>query len=338
MALGSRLRHRGCRALLSRGARWSWASTRAVYGGGWQSDRLSLCASRRWPQPRVQEDLDTHPQEAGPRRPRGGGRAARARPARGSQFVFQALRLRHPQAHGPVSLSARRPPQGTLPRPGGHSATCASTSRLSPEPPHPPARGQHRAGMGFGSTAGGRCPPGCPAGGQRLPVANKCPVVPPVLLVSVISWGPPTSQICSQGRCRELPGLLPRAGLGEGPVGLRGSTKCQALRSGSVAPRVSWALRESGSPWAAESRKGAQGCLGAAGARPVLRGRRQAGGLALHPNTRSPQALCRAPAAGPLSSPASPALAPLPPVPQATPPCGPTWPYSEKGEVAELTG
>lgn len=190
----------GVGALLSRGARWSWGSTRAVYGGGWQSDRLSLCASRRWPQPRVQEDLDTHPQEAGPRRPRGGGRAARACPARGSQFVFQALRLRHPQAHGPVSLSARRPPQGTLPRPGGHRATCASTSRLSPEPSHPPSRGQHRAGMGFGSTAGGRCPPGCPAGGQRLPVANKCPVVPPVLLVSVISWGPPT-----------LPDLFPRA-------------------------------------------------------------------------------------------------------------------------------
>lgn len=208
VTLGSRLRHRGCRALLSRGARWSWASTRAVYGGGWQSDRLSLCASRRWPQPRVQEDLDTHPQEAGPRRPRGGGRAARARPARGSQFVFQALRLRHPQAHGPVSLSARRPPQGTLPRPGGHSATCAS--RLSPEPPRPPARGQHRAGMGFGSTAGGRCPPGCPAGGQRLPVANKCPVVPPVLLVSDFLGSPhpprsvPKGDVGNcQGSCRE---------------------------------------------------------------------------------------------------------------------------------------
>ena len=145
----------------------------------------------------------------------------------------------------------------------------------------PPARGQPRAGMGFGSTAGGQCLPGCPAGGQRLPAANKRPVVPAHSAgPSVISWGSPQpSQICSQGQCRELPGLLPRAGLREGPIGLRGSTKCQALRSGSVAPRVSWALRESGSPWAAESRKSAQGCLGAAGARPVLRGRRQAGGF-----------------------------------------------------------
>ncbi|XP_022262020.1 selenocysteine-specific elongation factor isoform X5 [Canis lupus baileyi] len=56
-----------------------------------------LC--NRWPRPRVQEDPDAHPQEAGPSWPRGssqaggGGRAARACTTRGPQPVFQALCL-----------------------------------------------------------------------------------------------------------------------------------------------------------------------------------------------------------------------------------------------------
>ena len=128
----------GVLALWGSGGPGQCWGVRAPSGGSLQSrgpDGVTGSSSvpRRWPEPRVQEDPDVRPQEAGPSRPgrgsqaRGGG-AAGARPARGPQPVLQALRLRRPQAHGPVSLSARRPP-----RPGQASV---------PDVPPPPGAPQ----------------------------------------------------------------------------------------------------------------------------------------------------------------------------------------------------
>ena len=163
---------------------------------------------RRWPEPRVQEDPDVRPQEAGPCWPgrgsqAGRGGAAGARPARGPQPVLQALRLRRPQAHGPVSLSARRPPrprQASVPDvPPPLGAPQRPRGALSP---HPRAsRWKSRLERLRVSQA------------AQLAAANKCPRCPPAVLVPLLSRAPPPSQ----GERQELPRLLMGLGPREGP-------------------------------------------------------------------------------------------------------------------------
>lgn len=174
----------------------------SIWGGSlqsWGPDGVigSPSVPCRWPEPRVQEDPDVRPQEAGPCRPgrgsqAGGGRAAGACPARGPQPVLQALRLRRPQAHGPVSLSARRPPDPAR-------LQCQTCLRLWALPGGPgQALSPHPMPLARRAILKGS---GCP----RLPgwqLQINAPWCPLAVLVPLPSRAPPPSQGERQRNCR----------------------------------------------------------------------------------------------------------------------------------------
>lgn len=164
----------------------------------------------RWPQPRVQEDPDADPQEAEPSWPRGGGRAeggggaARACTPCDTQPVFQALRLRHPQAYGPVSLNAPvLSPRATLPG--------LRLESWWPASPRLPSRWPLRATTHPVPQQADTCQ-------LQINVLRCVPTHTP--LVSPISpkGSPPslTARVSPRGMSVEPPGLLPK-GLGEAP-------------------------------------------------------------------------------------------------------------------------